>query len=127
MDSAEHDELGGATARGRAGELQGVAGEVRELDDLIALIVMPEDHHAVAQRLLRRDDPLVHFVVGQAQVFLRQGLPLADALLLDLVEQVDIHRNNRLYYSVLRFSGSQVLRFSGSPVLGFSGSSGSRV
>ena len=67
-----------------ARELQRVAGEVGELDDLVALIVVAEDDERVAERRLRRRDPRVHLVVGQAQVVLGERLALADALLLDL-------------------------------------------
>ena len=73
------------------GELQRVADEVGELDHLVALVVVAEDDEAVAERLLRGGDPRVHLVVGQTQVALGQRLALADALLLDLVEELDVH------------------------------------
>ena len=72
-----------------------VAGEVGELDDLVALVVMPEDHEAIAERPLGSGDPGVHFVVGQAEITIRERLALADALLLDLVQEMDIHSQSR--------------------------------
>ena len=88
MDAAEDDELGVVPVRGGARELQRVAGEVGELDHLVALVVMAEDDDALAERRLGGGDPRVHLVVGEAQVFLRERLALADALLLDLVEKL---------------------------------------
>ena len=67
-------------ARGRARELQRVAGVVGELDDLVALVVVPEDHEPLAERLLGGRDARVHLVVGEAEVALRERLALADAL-----------------------------------------------
>ena len=91
MHAAEDDELGLALAGRGARELQRIAGEVGELDDLVALIVMTEDDQAIAERLLGRRDAGVHLVVREAQEVLRERLALADALLLDLVEEFDVH------------------------------------
>ena len=110
VHAAEHDELGLALAGGGARELQRVAGEVGELDDLVALIVMAEDHQALAERLLGRRNPRVHLVVGEAQVVLRERLPLADALLLDLVEELDVHCQSDLGVRTPGSSGSQLER-----------------
>ena len=74
-----------------ARELQRIAGEVGELDDLVALIVMTEDDQAIAERLLGRRDTGVHLVVRESQEVFRERLALADALLLDLVEEFDVH------------------------------------
>ena len=46
------------------------------------------------QRALRRDNPLIHFVVRQTEVPIGQRLPLADALLLNVGEQLDVHRSS---------------------------------
>ena len=70
------------------GELQRIADVVGELDHLVALIVMAEDHEPLAERRLRGGDPRVHLVVRQAQVALGERLALADALLLDLVRSL---------------------------------------
>src|SRR6185436_15030329 len=74
-----------------AGELERVADEIGELDHFVALVVVPEDDEAIAERSLRRGDPFVHLVFGQAEILLRQRLSLADALFLDLVQKLDIH------------------------------------
>ena len=36
--------------------------------------------------------PRVHLVVGQTEIALGERLALADALLLDLVQKMDVHR-----------------------------------
>ena len=46
VHAAEDDELRLRPGRGVAGELEGVAGDVGELDDLVALVVVPEHEHA---------------------------------------------------------------------------------
>ena len=84
VHAAEDDELGRAFAGRGARELQRVAGEVGELDDLVALIVMTEDDQAIPERLLGRRDAGVHLVVREPQEVFRERLALADALLLDL-------------------------------------------
>ena len=78
-------------ARGGARELQRIAGEVGELDHLVALIVMAEDDQPLAERVLGRGNARVHLVVREAEIVLRERLALADALLLDLVEEFDVH------------------------------------
>jgi hypothetical protein len=50
VHAAEHDELRIGPSRRLSGELEGIAGHIRELDDLVALIVMSEDEEAIAQR-----------------------------------------------------------------------------
>ena len=91
VHAAEDDELGLALAGRGARELQRVACEVGELDDLVALIVMAEDYQSLAERLLGRRNARVHLVVREAQVVLGERLTLADALLLDAREEVDVH------------------------------------
>jgi len=54
VHAAEHDELGVGPGRRVARELEGVAGDVGERDDLVALIVVAEDEDTVAERSLRR-------------------------------------------------------------------------
>ena len=91
MNAAEDDELGLAATGRRARELQRIAGEVGELDDLVALVVMPEDDQPFAKGLLRSGDARVHLVVREAEIALRERLALADALLLDLSEEFYVH------------------------------------
>ena len=50
VHAAEDDELGVRPGRGLAGELERVAGHVGELDHLVALVVVAEHEHAVAER-----------------------------------------------------------------------------
>ena len=52
---AAEDDVLRLRPRGRvAGELERVAGDVGELDDLVALVVVPEHEHLLAERLLGR-------------------------------------------------------------------------
>jgi hypothetical protein len=50
VHAAEHDELGLGAGRGVAGQLERVARDVGELDDLVALVVVTEDEQAIAER-----------------------------------------------------------------------------
>jgi len=52
--------------------------------------MVPEDHDAPAERLFGRRDPGVHLVVREAQISVGQRLALADALFLDLGQELDI-------------------------------------
>jgi len=73
VHTAEHD-VGGVRAGGRlAGELEGVPGDVGELDDLVALVVVAEDEHLLAEGGLRGAGPFDEAGVARC----RQG---ADAL-----------------------------------------------
>ena len=54
VHAAEDDVLGLRARRGLLGELEGVTGDVGELDDLVALVVVAEDEDPVAERRLRR-------------------------------------------------------------------------
>ena len=79
------------TARRSARKAQRVPREVREPDHLVALIVMPENDDALPERRLRGGNPRVHLVVREAEIALRERLPLPDARLLDVAQEVDIH------------------------------------
>ena len=57
VHAAEDDELRLGTGRGVAGQLEGVAGDVREPDDLVALVVVAQHEHPLAQRGLGRLGP----------------------------------------------------------------------
>jgi hypothetical protein len=64
MHAAEDDELRIGSGRGVASELERVAGDIGELDDLVALIVMTEDEEPIAQGSLRSPRPLDECRVG---------------------------------------------------------------
>ena len=91
VHAAEHDELRFSTACRRARELQRIPGVIGELDDLVPLVVVAQDHHPLTERALGGRDARVHLIVGEAEILLGERLPLADALLLDLGEQLDVH------------------------------------
>jgi hypothetical protein len=91
MHAAEDDEVGGVSRCCRARELQRVADEIGELDDFVALIVMPEDDEAIAERALRGGDARVHLVFRQAEILLGQRLALADAFFLNLIQKLYVH------------------------------------
>ena len=57
VDAAEDDVLGLGPRRRLARQLEGVAGDVGELDDLVALVVVAEDEDPVAERPARRPRP----------------------------------------------------------------------
>ena len=63
VHAAEHDVFGVARRR-QARELERIAGKIGVAEYLVALVVMPENDHALAERRLRRADTRVAFVVG---------------------------------------------------------------
>ena len=64
VHAAEHDELS-IRARCRfAGQLEGVAGDIGELDHLVALVVMAKHEEPIAQCRLRPPGPLHECRVG---------------------------------------------------------------
>ena len=50
VDAAEDDELGFGMLRHLTGQAEGIAGEVGELDHLVALVVVAENDQAAAER-----------------------------------------------------------------------------
>src|SRR5690606_41820515 len=73
--AAEERELGILARRGLLRELERIALEVGELDDLIALVMMPEDRQAAPELLPEREDPRVtlgrrHLEVLRRDLFL---------------------------------------------------------
>ena len=65
VDAAEDDELRlGPTGR-IAGQLERVAGDVGELDDLVALVVVSQDEHPLAERRFRRPGALDQVGIGR--------------------------------------------------------------
>ena len=65
VHAAEHDELRVRPGRRLARELEGVAGDVGELDDLVALVVVAEHEDPRAERLLGRAGPRHQVGVGR--------------------------------------------------------------
>ena len=63
VHAAEHDRLGVGLGQRGVGELEGVTHEVGVRHDLIALVVVAQHHHAVAELRLGRLDPSVQFLV----------------------------------------------------------------
>ena len=57
VHAAEHDELGVRAGRRLAGELERVAGDVGELDDLVALVVVAEHEHPLTRARPWRPGP----------------------------------------------------------------------
>ena len=86
MHAAEHDVVRLRVLGDRIRELERVAGVVGELDDLVTLVVMAEDHESLAERGARRRDAQRHLVVGQAEIGLGERLPLVNRRLLDFIE-----------------------------------------
>ena len=64
VHAAEHDRLGVGHRQRGVGELERVAHEVGVLDDLVALVEVPEDHELAAERLLGSADARVQLVVA---------------------------------------------------------------
>ena len=87
MHTAEDDEIGVGVPAHLPGELVRIAGVVGELDDLVALVVMSENHEAPAELCARYGNPPIHFLIGQTDIPLGQRLPLADVLLFVLRQQ----------------------------------------
>ena len=84
MDAAEDDVVGLGVLGGLLGELERVAAEIGELNDVVALVMVTEDQEAVAQLGSRRADALAQFVARELQVFLWDfGLPVAQVRLGD--------------------------------------------
>ena len=77
-----------------------VAGGVRELDHLVALVVMAEDDQPVAERFARRGDAQIEILLGEAQIALRQRLSLGQAALLVGAQQLNIHRRRPVHQSL---------------------------
>ena len=86
VHAAEHDVVGLRVLGDFTRQLERVAGVIGEADDLVALVVVPENHEAIAERGAGSGDARLHLVVRQPEVAFRQRLPLAQARLLDLVQ-----------------------------------------
>ena len=74
VHAAEDDVLGLRPGRRVPGELEGVAGHVGELDDLVALVVVAEDEDLVPELLLGRAGALHEVRVGRRRAG-RRGSP----------------------------------------------------
>ena len=76
VDAAEEDELGVLAGGGFAAELEGVAAEVGELDDVVALVVVAEDDEAVAEEATGAVDAVGELGGGEVEVVVWDvGLP----------------------------------------------------
>ena len=51
MNAAEHDKVGLGPAGCLPGKLEGIACEVRELDDIVPLVMVPEDQQPLSETL----------------------------------------------------------------------------
>ena len=67
VHAAEHDVFGVARRR-QARKLERVAGKIGVAENLVALVVMPEDHHPLAEFFLGRADTRVALRVGDRVV-----------------------------------------------------------
>jgi hypothetical protein len=88
-----------------ARKFEGIAGVIGEFDHFIALIVMAEDHHAAAERRFGERNPAVHLFVGQAEVSLRQRLPVGDVFLFVRRENWEQHGSDLFRAKGLRPEG----------------------
>src|SRR5215203_5874921 len=84
MDAAEHDELSLGMLGNLAGQSERIADIIRELDHLVALIVLAQNNEARAERRFRGSDAGVELFVRQAKVALGERLALADLRFLEL-------------------------------------------
>ena len=91
VHAAEDHEVGFAVAGAVLRQLPRVAGVVRELDHLVALIVMPENQQSRAELRPCRGDAAVHLLNRQPEILLRQWLPLVDVFPLVVRQNVQLH------------------------------------
>ncbi len=97
-------DLGGGAARRRSGRACSESPVyVGELDDLVALVVMAEDDDAVVASARGGGDADVQLLVGQAQVRVGQRLALAKLRLLEIGQQLDVHRLDRPHAELVKY------------------------
>ena len=101
VDAAEEDEFGIAAAGGLLRELEGVAPEVGELDDLVPLIVVSEDHQILAELPPQRPDLRVPLGAGHLEVF--AGNPLLAGRGHAVAAQQPVGADGLLRHAVGRF------------------------
>jgi hypothetical protein len=83
VHAAEHDVLGLWLVAGPLRQLEGIPADIGKLDDLVPLIVMPQDDKAVAQTGTDLADPGVGFAVGKAcQMVWKQCLQHRELLMI---------------------------------------------
>ena len=70
VDAAEDDELCLVLSGGQAGEPEGVAPGIGPSHDVVALVVVAEDEHPRAERLLGVADHVGQLVVGRGGITL---------------------------------------------------------
>ena len=73
VHAAKDDVLGVLPIAGPLGQLEGVSADVGKLDDLVALVVMPENDETLAEASLELANPLVGLAVGQTGEVLRKN------------------------------------------------------
>src|SRR5690606_33315516 len=104
VHTAEHDVLGLRAGGGVPGQLEGVARDVGELDDLVTLVVVAEDEDLVAQLLLGRAGAFHQVRVGRGgQV--AGTLHTALALGVGLTAEEQQGEGRRLYVELLGLGG----------------------
>ena len=107
VHTAEDDVLGLRPGRRVPGQLEGVARDVRELDDLVALVVVAEDEDLVAELLLGRAGALHQVRVGRrGQV--AGALDAALAPRVGLAAEQQQGEGRRLYVELLGLGGGHV-------------------
>ncbi len=67
VDAAK-DDVAGVRGSGLLGKFEGIAAEIGEFDDFVALVMMAEDHHIAAQTGLGRGDAVIESIVRREQV-----------------------------------------------------------
>jgi hypothetical protein len=87
VHTAEHDVVGLGPRGDLARQLERVTRVVGELDDLVALVMVAENHQPAAELPARLGNTDLHFGVGKAEVLLRQSLAFSDVFLLELGQQ----------------------------------------
>src|SRR5260370_40924037 len=66
--NAAKDDVAGVRGSGLLGKFEGIAAEIGELDDFVALIMMAEDHRIAAQTGLGGGDAVIESIVRREQV-----------------------------------------------------------
>ena len=92
VDAAEDDVVSLMLPGGVLRELERVAGDVGELDHLVALVVMAEDDEPIAEGGASGGNAHVELVVGETEVGVRERLALVQPSFFVPGQQLDVHR-----------------------------------
>src|SRR5262245_8414792 len=103
VHATEHDVVGFGASGDLTRELEGIAGVVGELDHLVALIVVTQDHELAAERRARFGNAPHHLLVRESQILFRQRLALGEMFLLVLSQQRNDRRHRNPTRSVRGF------------------------